>query len=67
MDDVLSTSFIDILLILRLNKNGFLINKFNVIEYNRRVTFDMHDHSGKVKQTKATDDIQPNPGYLGLH
>jgi hypothetical protein len=24
----------------------------------------MHDHSGKVKHTKATDDIQPNP-YLG--
>ncbi len=24
----------------------------------------MHDHSGKVKHTKATDDIQQNP-YLG--
>jgi hypothetical protein len=24
----------------------------------------LHDHSGKVKHTKATDDIQPNP-YLG--
>jgi len=64
IDDVLATSYIYILLILRLKKNHYLINEFDVIEYNRRVTFDMHDHSGKVKQTKATDYIQPNP-YLG--
>jgi hypothetical protein len=42
-------------------KNRYLKNEFDVIEYNRRVAFYMHDHSGKVKQlTKATDDIQQN-------
>ena len=41
-------------------KNRYLKNEFDVIEYNRRVAFYMHDYSGKVKHNKTTDDIQSN-------
>jgi hypothetical protein len=41
-------------------KYRYLKNEFDVIEYNRRVAFCMHDYSGKVTHTKTTDDIQSN-------
>jgi hypothetical protein len=41
-------------------KNRYLKNEFDVIKYNRRVAFYMHDYSGKVKHTKTTDYIQSN-------